>query len=136
MVTTATPCSFPSVADTCAAPGGDRGWRAGVNGSVGLPPRLRKQHQSMRAGAVLLLRIRSAPEKAPFRTRRRTAIDSCGRSGNERHAVTVRVQSASPRGAASIEAEGTTRRAGPETENTTGRLAWRPGPASAAITTW
>src|SRR5438270_11295865 len=29
MVTTATPCSFPSVADTCAAPGGDRGWRAG-----------------------------------------------------------------------------------------------------------
>ena len=52
------------------------------------------------------------------------AARSGSRDGNERHAERVRVHSASPRGAASSVADGTTRWAGPATEKTMGRLAW------------
>src|SRR5207302_4994392 len=90
--------------------------------SVGLPPRMRKPPQSMRAADTLFLRTTRRPRRARLATISNAATESGRRDGNERHAVTVRVHSASPWGAARSEADGTTRRAGAGAEGTSGTV--------------
>src|SRR3954452_2719616 len=64
MVTTATPRSFPSVVDTCAAPGGDRGWtRRWVMSFSRIAPAAAKATSVYAAGRVSALPPETAAQE-------------------------------------------------------------------------
>src|SRR5207302_6980647 len=102
------------------APEGDRGWRRWLGGPA---PAGRRGRIQCSDSPTARARALTAPSTQLLTSSSSPASTSGALEGNDRHAVTVLVQRASPRGAARSDAEGMTVRAGPATEKVTGRAA-------------